>query len=397
MMRQKSKRMPVLVAAGMLGATGAMADVTIEQNFRVDAFGAMSSLKSEGVLTKAISGRKLRADNQVTAEEGMARFIARNPNGATLVILEDEQIVTLMPAEQKYSLLTMEDMRARFDYGTQARTDAAYNKRVLELPVEEVDCRWTLPERQSVKTGKQQEFAGILAEQHLIGVSQDCRVPQTKQTCELFWSLELWTASDIPGQEEALAFRNDLLAELGGEDILSAAQLSAGRLLALFKAGWNQVLAMSDLIEGYPVRTVMGLEIGGQTCTDAAGTPISRTTDRTVIEDIARDTARSSAENTATNAAAQTASGAVGGGLGGAVAGTAIGEVGRRIFDKMRRKGVEEKEEKIAEAEAKRTGNPEDDSVMLFVISTELTSVSLDPVDAEQFRIPNGWTEVEYQ
>lgn len=393
-MNKRNLRMMTCTIACWLAGTGAMADVTMKQQFKVDAFGAMAILASEGTVTTSIADRKLRSDTEVLNQSTLAQQFSRNANTSTLVLLDEQRMITLMPERQQYSEMSFEQLRAQLDYGNQTQEDAASSAEVVDLPVEEGECRWSLPDMNVIHTGEKAKFAGVKAEQHLITVTQTCTVPDAGQACEMTWHLEHWTAKRMPGDDEAREFEDELARALGGEDVLSAAKLSAGSLLALFRRGWNQVLAESERMEGYPVRTVMSMEIGGDRCTTGAGTPIAYDSDWSVMQDIAKETAQNTAQSTATNAAAQTAARSVGGGLGGSVAGAAVSETGRRLFDRFKRKKKAEEEARKAEAEASVAGNPEDASVMLFRVTTELTSVSKDKVRGDRFQWPDKWEKI---
>jgi hypothetical protein len=48
------------------------------------------------------------------------------------------------------------------------------------------------------------------------------------------------------------------------EDEPGMAQACSGGLLAMFKKGWDDVLQESGNVEGYPVKTVMSPEMGGE-------------------------------------------------------------------------------------------------------------------------------------
>ncbi len=77
----------------------------------------------------------------------------------------------------------------------------------------------------------------------------------------------------------------------------------------MFKKGWEDVLEESGKMEGYPVKTVMSLDIGGKSCTTGAGQPI------------ALDDVWSGAADASMNAAAASAAGQAGGAAGAAAAG----------------------------------------------------------------------------
>jgi fused signal recognition particle receptor len=64
---------------------------------------------------------------------------------------------------------------------------------------------------------------------------------------------------------------------------------------------------------------------------------------------------------------------------------------GRRVFDNLRKK-------KLEEEAARKQGPPAGDgepSVLLFMITAEITSISKDKAADELFTIPAGWQQVQ--
>ena len=207
----------------------------------------------------------------------------------------------------------------------------------------------------------------------------------------MVWNMEFWNAKRMPGEEEALAFQKGMARALGGDEALSMVQAQARGLMAMFKDGWEDVLKESGKMEGYPVKTVMSLEMGGESCTTGAGQPIAMDDVWSAAADAGVNSAASSAAGHTGNAVGRQAAESVGGGVGGSIAGSAIGAASREIvsgaFNKFRKK---KKKDKPVE----ETANPASGRVKIFEITTELTGVDKSDVPDNQFVVPAGWKKV---
>jgi hypothetical protein len=373
-----------------LYCTTAAADVRLTEAFQVEAIGSVGMLTAAGEVTTVLADGKLRRDRQLTDSTISAQELRSNDHPVTIILLDQGLWQNLQPERREYSQLSFDALRQQLDYGTGTTGDELDGETLLDLPVTEAECRWSSPKSSVQHTGVTEEIAGVRAEQYRISVQQTCYAPVDSQACHLAWNLEQWTAKRIPGQKELVAFGERLTRAMGGEDLLSVARNQGAGLLGLFQLGWNRVLLEAGVLEGYPVRTVMSLEIGGERCTSAAGEPIVQSSDWSVMQDIAKETGRNTAQKTASNMAAQTAAQSIGG-LGGAITGTAISEASRRVFDNLRKK-------KLEEEAARKQGPPAGDgepSVLLFMITAEITSISKDKAADELFTIPAGWQQVQ--
>jgi len=168
-------------------------------------------------------------------------------------------------------------------------------------------------------------------------------------------------------------------------------QAQARGLVAMFKNGWEDVLKESGKMEGYPVKTVMSLEMGGESCTTGTGQPIAMDDVWSGAADAGANAAASSAAGHAGSAVGTQAAQSVGGGVGGSIAGSAVGAASREIisgaFSKFRKK--KKKDEPVAQA-----ANPASGTVKLFEITTELTGVDEHDVPDHMFVVPSDWEKV---
>jgi hypothetical protein len=362
----KSMTIALLIVLGVCTVQTplAVADVTLKQNVTVSASGSMSMMGSSGTVTTMVSGDRGRTENHVESNSALIRKFAKNVNTATIVLLDDELMLSLAPEKKQYSEMTFEQLR------TQMEKSMAEAEKLGDgggLPVSEEECQWSPPEMKVDKTGEKQKFAGIKAAQTKISVSQTCTVPDSEKSCDMIWNMEFWNARRMPGGEEATAFQKGMARAMGGDEELGMVQAQARGLVAMFKNGWEDVLKESGKMEGFPVKTVMSLEMGGENCTTGSGQPIA-------MDDVWGQTAES-----------------VGGGVGGSIAGSAVGAASREIiggaFNKFRKK--KKKDEPVVEA-----ANPASGTVKLFEITTELTGVDEKDVPDNQFTVPAGWEKV---
>lgn len=388
-MKSLTRFLLIAFAVCSVQAPIAMADVTLHQNVTVSASGAMSMMGSSGTVTTMVSGDRGRTENHVESNSAMIRKFAKNANTATIILLDDELMLNLAPEKKQYSEMTFAQLRAQMEK-SMAEAEKIGDGDGGGLPVSQDECQWSEPEMKVDKTGEKQKFAGIKAAQTIISVSQTCTVPDSDKSCDMVWNMEFWNAKRMPGGKEATAFQKGMASAMGGDEELSMVQAQARGLMAMFKNGWEDVLKESGKMDGYPVKTVMSLEMGGESCTTGAGQPIAMDDVWSAAADAGVNSAASSAAGHAGSAVGTQAAESVGGGVGGSIAGSAIGAASRELvsgaFSKFRKK---KKDKPVAEA-----ANPASGSVKLFEITTELTGVDEKDVPDSQFEVPAGWEKV---
>ena len=366
------------------------ADVTMQQNITVSATGMMSMMGSKGTVTTIISGDRGRTENQMESTSSMMRKFARNANTATIVLLDDEKMLSLAPEKKQYSEMSFEELRAQMEKSMAEAEEVAGQG---GLPVSEGDCQWSEPELEVKDTGEKQKFAGIKAKQTIISVTQVCTVPNSEKSCEMNWTLEYWNAGRMPGGDEAMSFQQGMARAMGSEEVLGMAQVYTRGLLAMFNKGWEDVLKESGKMEGYPVKTVMSLGMGGESCTTGAGQPIALDEIWGGAADAGMDAAASSAAGHAGGAIASKTAESVGNGVGGSIAGSAVGAASREIVGGMFKKFRKKKDQQQAEA-AVEPVNAASGSVTIFEITSELTSIDDRDVSDSQFVVPADWKKV---
>ena len=380
----------ILIPAFFLTLSGACwADVTLQQSVSVEGGGSMSVMNSTGTVTTAVSGNRGRTENRMESTSKLMKTFAKNVNTATIVLLEDEKMLNLMPEQQKYSEVTFEQMREKMEQGMAQMEEMQGGG---GLPVSEEECEWSEPVVDVQKTKNSEKFAGVKARQTIITATQSCTIPDTGKSCDMKWELEFWNARKIPGEDEARAFQEGMAKAMGGDELLSLAKVNTQGLLGMFKGGWEEVLSESGDLKGYPVKTVMSLAMGGEQCTTPAGQPIAMDDIWSEAGNAAVDAAAGTAASHAGSAVGQKAGEAVGDSVGGSVAGSAIGAASQKLIGGALGKFRKRKKDKEPKAEL---ANPAAGSVTLFKVTTELTGVSDKDIADNQFLVPDGWQKVD--
>ena len=380
----------ILIPAFFLTLSGACwADVTLQQSVSVEGGGSMSVMNSTGTVTTAVSGNRGRTENRMESTSKLMKTFAKNVNTATIVLLEDEKMLNLMPEQQKYSEVTFEQMRQKMEQGMAQMEEMQGGG---GLPVSEEECEWSEPVVDVQKTKNSEKFAGVKSRQTIITATQSCTIPDTGKSCDMKWELEFWNARKIPGEDEARAFQEGMAKAMGGDQLLALAKVNTQGLLGMFKGGWEEVLSESGDLKGYPVKTVMSLAMGGEQCTTPAGQPIAMDDIWSEAGNAAVDAAAGTAASHAGSAVGQKAGEAVGDSVGGSVAGSAIGAASQKLIGGALGKFRKRKKDKEPKAEL---ANPAAGSVTLFKVTTELTGVSDKDIADNQFLVPDGWQKVD--
>ena len=92
---------------GIVAAGQAFGAVTMVQSITVDAGGVMKMLSSEGTVTTSISGNRSRTDNNMVSKSAMVRKFAKNFDAATILLLDDDLLLSLYPEKQQYSEVSL--------------------------------------------------------------------------------------------------------------------------------------------------------------------------------------------------------------------------------------------------------------------------------------------------
>jgi len=356
----------------MAGLTSlAVADVTIEQNLKVDAGGGLSMAAMSGTTVTSIVADRSRTDNDLKFKSKiMQTFGGGLGKNTSIVRLDEERVLTVNYEKKRYTETTFAEMRTKAEQALQQMEEMRepedeQQTASTELPVTEQNCEWADSTLEIMQSGERQKIAGLKAERSIFKATQTCRDPETGKSCDLTWSLELWLAAKAPGADEVQAFWRRYAEKLGLEEMVGQAGTpSMTMLLSQYGQGWEEIEEQSGKLQGYPVKTIMQLEIGGEECTTPEGQPLSY---ENVFGDAMADAA--------SDAAAEGVGEAVGGSVGGAVAKSLFGAFGKK-----------KKAKPVATAE------PVAGTVRLFRFESETTKIATKSVSDDRFDIPAGFT-----
>ena len=374
----------------ILASSNVFSDVTMKQNVKVDAGGAMSFMGASGTLTTYISSDKSRSESEMEPASGLMGSFMPNMDSYNIVRLDKDLTWQLQPDKQRYSEMTLEQMRVQMEESA-AQLEEMQQEGGGALPVSEESCQWSDPQMDIRDTGEKQRFANVKAEQHIITIRETCTVPDSDQTCVMTWTMEHWMAKRMPGEDETRAFHQAFAEKLGIEDMMSGVPAASRGLLLMFKEGWEEAVDEAGELKGYPVKTVMQMEMGGESCTATSGQPIAMDDIWGNAMDASIDASAQSAGSAAGQKIGQEAGEAMGDSVGGSIGGAAVGAASSEVIGGLLKRFRKKKKEPEPEPAAEAQPNPAAGAVVLFRISTELTDIDEGEIPAERFELPEGW------
>jgi len=202
-------------------------------------------------------------------------------------------------------------------------------------------------------------------------------------------------AKRMPGEDEIRSFTTAMTEKMGMSEFAVGGGGASMGLMSMFKDGWDEVSDETAKLKGYPVKTVMQMEMGGEACTTVSGQPIALDDVWGNAMDAGINAGAQTAGYHAGSAVSREAAQAMGGGVGGSIAGSAVGAASGEVisgmlkhFSKKKKKPPEPEEQSAVAAD------PASGSAVLFRISNELISVSDRKIDPEQFDAPASWEKV---
>jgi hypothetical protein len=359
----------------LLTLATANADVTIEQSTKVDAAGAMSLAAMDGTTVTSVSANNARTDNDLTFKSALMRTFAGGAGkSSTIIKLDEERIIDLDLKKKRYTETSFAEMRAQTEQAMQQMEEATQAQQPdqpggTNLPVSEQNCEWTDSDVSVNRSGARQSFAGFEAEQSVITATQTCQDPETGKSCDVIWTMENWLSPEVVGGQDMQDFWTSYAQKLGFDETVGKPGMSfMAQLFSQYQQGWDDIETELGELQGYPLKTVLRLEIGGDECTTDDGQPISN-----------QNVYGEGMSDAIGGAVAESAGNEAGGPVGGVIA--------KGLFKAFGKKKKDEADV-IAEAppEPQSPG-----SVELFRVETETTRVSTAALDPARFEIPKGF------
>lgn len=376
---------PVLAAALATYSATSHADLSYVQRIQVEGAGAMSMFSSSGTVLTQVSGDRSRSDSEISMESRFASMLNQDTSG--IIRLDKGVVWTLNPDKQTYTEQSFDDIKAQLREYEESMSSAGGGG---QLPVSEDSCKWTDPVLEVESDRKKARIAKIKANKHTIRLSRSCTDEQSGQTCDMTWVLETWLAKKIPARDEIEAFQQAYAEALGLDQLVQQAQGPGQALLTMFGDNWEEISEELAELEGYPVKSIMQMGIGGEQCLTATGDPIAMDEIWADAGTAAYNAALGQVGSEAGRAVGQSAGRALGDSIGGSIGGAAVGAAASEViggFTGMFKK----KKKKAPKPEPEPQRSAADGQVTAFRITSEVTEWNRNDVPDERFAEPVGW------
>jgi hypothetical protein len=262
-----------------------------------------------------------------------------------------------------------------------------------ELPINAADSQCSPAVVESRVTGEQATIAGLQTSRQVVSLKQTCTDPKTMKACDMVWSIEEWSTAQAPGMDESKAFALNYAKQMGLDaSSMQAMQSRMQSAFSAYKGTWTELMQKASTFQGYPLKTVMQITMGGPQCTTDDGTQVAAVPGFSDAVQAGVDAGVSTAAGEVASAATQAAIGKAGGGAAGAVAGSAVGgfasKFGSSMMSKLHKKDAAQPKTEAAAA-------PTDAGMIrLFRVQTETTAIRGDAIPASTFDVPAGFMMV---
>ena len=377
-----------IIACVLLSATAqANADISYSQYMTVEVSGAMSLYASEGTVLTQIAGDKARIENNVQMKSRLARTFMGNSAAGSIVRLDKGLVWNLDTDKRQYTEQSFAELRAQRQKVMDSMEQSG--QQGGGLPITSDGCQWSESEVEFERPRGKETVAGLKASKNILKMHQSCRDPGTGNTCELSWIMETWMAKKVPAEKEARAFRQSWAEALGLGESMSGMEGPGAALVAMFSANWEELAAELEQVKGYPLRSLLKMEIGGEQCKTASGQAIAMDEmwgdASTAAYNAALDQTGSATGSAIGTATAESLGGGVGGSIGGAAIGAATGELIGGLTGMFKKKKPSESRPQTAVGDAR---------VTVFTITSEVTDWSEITIPDERFEAPAGWKKM---
>jgi hypothetical protein len=373
----------------MLAPAISLADISYIQKIDVQASGGMSVFESSGEVLTQISGDRSRTESDIAMKSTLLGMFGNSGKSGSIVRLDKGLSWTLQPEEQTYREMTFAEVRAQIADSEDAAENLSSSQE-SSLPVSDSSCSWSQPQVKVEKPGEKSRVASIRTRKHVVRVEQTCSMPESGRACDVSWVVESWMAKRVPAEKEARAFRESYQEALALGELSQPTHGPGHALISMFADNWDEVAEELGKIEGYPLKTIMQMEIGGEQCTTQSGQPIAMDSIWGDASTAAYNAAVDSTGGAVGSATGQAAAEALGEGVGANVGGAAIGAATNEIIGGLT--GMFRKEKKPEPQPAPAQASP--GKVTVFKISNEVTSWTEATIPAERFEEPAGWKKL---
>jgi len=374
----------------LLGSSFALADISYAHRTEVSGAGAMSSFASEAETLTQISGMNSRVDTEMQMKSKLASLLGGAGNTASVVRIDDELTIKLLPDKKQYSVMTFEQTRQELARVHEAMENASGTGEQggAALPISTENSERTEGEVEVENLKGREKIVGIKTNHYLIHLNQSCTVPDTGKTCHLTWEMEAWLARKVPAEKEVRLFQKAYAEALGLDDGKLKLQGPGQSMVAMFADNWDEVVGEFEMMRGYPLRTIMQMKIGGKECTTDSGKSIAMDGIWADASTAAYNSAIDQAGSEAGSAIGDSVSDSLGDSVGGSIGGAAVGGAAKELIGGF--SGMFKKKKK----KSKPAVDPADKQVSVFRIKMEVTKWSEISIPKERFEEPANWTKL---
>jgi len=247
------------LVAGVCAVRG---DVTINEKTKFDGPGGMALLAGEGATSTVISADRARREVSGKATAGILRKPGSDEGHkrASITRLDKRLMYEVNYNSKSYYEITFDQMKKDLDALSEAIEGSGGRKTAAQDPA--ITCGPLNLETK--KTGQSETINGFSCQESRITGKTTCENSQSKQTCNVVFTSNLWITPMTPELKEAASFHRRQAEAMGMDSDQSQALLSGIRALVPGATmGIEAVMGEIRRVDGYPVRRTLKIEKQG--------------------------------------------------------------------------------------------------------------------------------------
>jgi hypothetical protein len=351
------------------------ADVTITQKTNLDV---ASLISSHGSSTFSLTADKQREDSESHCE-GLMSIVCGNIQGGEIVRLDRDLSWHLEPKKKLYretvfaSPAELAEMRAKMQANLEKMQSCPVSQK--QQPIDKSKCQMSPPKLEIHKTDDKMSIAGHDAQRTRGSLTETCTNNDTGDVCDTVVVVDIWlTQENLPGSAERLAFSKAYAKKLGLDDTAALLRGDVAKYLAPYQSQIKQLQDKAAQFKGQPLKTSLRVLVGGPQC-------------------------GATSNNKSSSTSASNSSDASGNPLNNVnQAGKAVGNFVGGLFKK---KKTDDSQPAAAPSDAPANSpgatpaapDPFAQLTQLGSFTVETVTISADPIPADRFDIPAGWTK----
>jgi hypothetical protein len=358
--------------------SGLFADFHYTETTKITGGSMVSLVKMAGAFSK--QARQL--GDPVTSSvfvkgNRMARI---HPDHSEIVDLDKEVVTHIDHLKKQYYTITFQQMKEQLERAEQEAAKHQQDKPAPKAeeppPANTTDLKFNVAVR---NTGAQKDYSGLSTKESILTLTMQATDQKTGQSGNLAMSNDLWLTPEIPGYSELREFELRYAAKLGevfGSAMAPIAASMRSQMKPGSMQGFGEMAKEVSKLKGVPIYTVMRM---GST---ADGKPLPAASEAPLPPDQQNDMpskgdmAKQGAENGAASAIASKLGG-IGGMLGG--------------FGHKKKDNPPDN----PPASDSSAQQPPPTSMVLMETTSEMGGFSSAPIDGSQFRVPEGYQQIQ--